>query len=198
MLVGRWFEQCQSKSGCCHRFGIGIAHVRYSHRYHCTCVCCYLTSMRSNNTHSSNNCTCNNKKCSTSEPVASATRGGPDPGQLFCTTCAQIALVLCEPLQAVALKRCADCTASPSVRGETVQAVWTRQQAFAASCAACSSLLCCEIWILRCTAVLATNLGLSGYPSLSFEASTNHKYGLCLHLCFAVTVAYCDNTQLAL
>ena len=31
-------------------------------------------------------------------------RGGPDSGQLFCIICAQVALVLCEPLQVVALK----------------------------------------------------------------------------------------------
>ena len=40
--------------------------------------------------------------CSRSQ--SQGARGGPDSGQLFCTICAQVALVLCEPLQVVALK----------------------------------------------------------------------------------------------
>ena len=63
----------------------------------------------------------------------------PDSGQLFCTTCVQVALVLCEPLRIMAhhcqRKNC------PGSRPLLLFV-----QRFL--------LLCCKIWILRFTAFL--------------------------------------------
>ena len=79
--------------------------------------------------------------------------GGPDSGQLFCTICAQLALVLCKPLQVVAENK-STLTVQPHPLSEE-RLSW--QQVFGASCATlpvCSSLLCCKIWTQNFTAVL--------------------------------------------
>ena len=51
----------------------------------------------------------------------------------------------------------------------------SRQQAFAASCAICSSLLCCKIWILRFTAVLFCHKPGAFQGILPYAARAQHN-----------------------
>ena len=115
-------------------------------------------------------------------------REGPDSGIFFCTTCAQVGLL---PLQVVVLKTKVYCLYSLTLcqrrgcPGSRSLLLLVQRFLFAARCFAAKSgyyvsQLCC----------FATNLGPSrvSFP-MPFEPSTTHKYSLCFHLCFAVTVA---------
>ena len=64
-----------------------------------------------------------------------------------------------------------------------------------ATCLACSSLLCCKIWILRFTAVLFCHKPWAFQGILPYVVRAKHNSqvlhfsSLCFHLCFCATVA---------
>ena len=101
-------------------------------------------------------------------------REGPDSGNFLCTTCAQVGLLFCEPLQVVALKTKVYCLysltvrvrPSPSVRGEAVQAAGLCYLLCNASCLQLAALLQNLDAAFHSCAVLPQTLGLPGYPSL--------------------------------
>ncbi len=137
-----------------------------------------------------------NRKRLTQSAVCSRTqsqgaREGPDSGNFFCTTCAQVGLLLCEPLQVVALKTKVYCLYSLTLCQRKgcpgsrlllllVQCFLLAARYSAAKSGYYVSKLCC----------FATNLGPSrvSFP-VPFEPSTTHKCSLCFHLHFTVTVA---------
>ena len=109
-------------------------------------------------------------------------------GQILTTVLPMQRLVVCDPLQIVALKqRCADCTASSSVRGKTVQAAGPLLLLCNASCLQLAARSGYYIAQLYC---FATNLRFSRVSiPMSFEANTPHKCSLCFRLGLAATVA---------
>jgi hypothetical protein len=135
-----------------------------------------------------NNHTSNRKRltqsavCSRSQ--SQGAREGPDSGSFFCTTCAQVGLLLCEPLQVVALKTKVYCLYSLTLcqkrgcPGSRSLLLLVQRFLFAARCFAAKSgyyvlQLCC----------FATNLGPSRVSlPVPFEPSITHKCSLCFHL----------------